>query len=154
MQLQHVIRLDIIWDVYIPESLKADRGKGVSRHVDPSSLIPGNWQAILRIDDNKTELSSFLATKAAGIDTCKQVITTDVLKLPRCTGLAPCTQEEADTRMLLHLEHAVRQGHNKVSIHTVDTEVVVLAISSAQRLNISDSGLVLERTSDSLLYMK
>jgi hypothetical protein len=51
--------------VYIPESLKADarskRGKGVRRHVDPSSLIPGNWQAFLRIDDNKTELFSFLA---------------------------------------------------------------------------------------------
>ena len=31
----------------------------------------------------------------------------------------------------------MQQGHNKVSIRTVDTDVVVLAITSAQRLNIS-----------------
>jgi len=56
-QLQHVTRLDIIWDMYMPESLKADThskiDKGVMRRVDPSSAIPGNWQAFLRIDNNK-----------------------------------------------------------------------------------------------------
>ncbi len=69
-------------------------------------------QAFSRIDDNKTELFSFLATNTAGINTNKQVITThltDVLCTNRqdVSGLAPCTHEEADTRMLLHLEDAV-----------------------------------------------
>ena len=45
-QLQHVKRLDIIWDVYLAESLKADtrskRGKGVRKCVEQSSAIPGN----------------------------------------------------------------------------------------------------------------
>lgn len=77
------------------------------------------------------------------IHTTKQVITThhtDVfsINLQDVSGLAPCTHEEADTRMLLHLDHAVRQGHQKVSIRTVDTDVVVLAITSAQRLSISE----------------
>ena len=54
------------------------------------------------------------------------------------SGLAPCTHEEADTRILLHLEDAVKQGYNKVSIRTVDTNVVVLAVASAQRLNITE----------------
>ena len=44
-QLQNVVRLDIIWDVYIHDSLKVDphnkRGRGIRRHVEPSSLIPG-----------------------------------------------------------------------------------------------------------------
>ncbi len=53
-------------------------------------------------------------------------------------GLSPCTHEEADTRMLLHLEDTVRQQYNKVSIRTVDTDVVVLAITSAQRLGITE----------------
>ncbi len=39
-QLQHVTRLDIVWDEYVPESLKADacskRGKGVRRRVESS----------------------------------------------------------------------------------------------------------------------
>ena len=54
------------------------------------------------------------------------------------SGLAPCTHEEADTLILLHLEDAVRHGNTRVSIHTVDTDVVVLAVASAQRLNISE----------------
>ena len=105
-------RLDIVWDKYLPESLKADacskRGKGARRRVESSSAVPGNWQALLRIDENKTELFSFLATRVAGIDTTKQVLTTLQVN-DLCTNrqdvssLAPCTHEEADTRMLLHL---------------------------------------------------
>ena len=130
----------------MPESLKADarskRGKGVRRRVEQSSAVPGNCQAFLHIDENKTELFSLLAMRAAGIGTSKQVITThhvDVL----CTNqhnvlsLDPCTHEEADTCMLLHLEDAVWQGHSKVSIRTVDTDVV-LTITAAQCLNISE----------------
>ncbi|KAG0725800.1 hypothetical protein GWK47_037891 [Chionoecetes opilio] len=122
-QLQHVERLDIVWDLYMADSLKADtcskRGKRVRRRVEPSSAVPGNWQEFLRINDDKTELLSFLASK-------------DV------SALAPCTHEEADTRILLHLQDAVQQGYSKVSIRTVDTDVVVLAIASANRLNISE----------------
>ena len=73
----------------------------------------------------------------ASIKTSKQVITThnaDVLCInyQDVKGLAPCTHKEANTRILLHLEDAVQQGHNKMSIRTVDTDVVVLAITSAQ----------------------
>ena len=45
-QLQHAIRMDVVWDEYMPESLKADtrtkRGRGIRRRVEPSSSIPGN----------------------------------------------------------------------------------------------------------------
>ena len=79
-QLQHVNRLDVVWDEYIADSLKAEtrtrRGKGTRRRVEPSNTIPGNWQEFLRINDNKIELFSFLATSAATIATDKQVIST------------------------------------------------------------------------------
>ena len=102
-----------------------------------------NWQEFLRISDNKTELFFFLARSVVGIDTNKQVITThntDVLCINRqdVSGLAPCTHEEADTRILLHLEDAVRHGNTRVSMRTVDTDAVVLAVASAQCLNISE----------------
>ena len=57
------------------------------------------------------------------------------------SGLAPCIQEEVDTRILLHLEDDLKYGYNKVSIRTVDTDVVVLAVTSAQRLNITEDCL-------------
>ena len=40
--------------------------------------------------------------------------------------------------MLLHLEDAVHQWHSKVSIRTVDADVVVQAITAAQHLYISE----------------
>ena len=146
-QLQHTSRVDIVWDEYLTDSLKAGtrkkRGKGIRRRVEPSSSIPGNWQTFLRTDENKMELFYFLATRVETTDADKQVISThhkDVV----CTqardvaGLAPSSHEEADTRMLLHAEDAVRQGYSKVSIRTVDTDVVVLAVTAAGRLDIDE----------------
>ena len=90
--LEHVTRLDIVWDKYLPESLEADacskRGKEVRRRVESSSAVPGNWQAFLCIDENKDIPSN------EG-DTTKQVLTTlqvDVLCTNRqdVSSLAPC----------------------------------------------------------------
>ena len=66
----------------------------------------------------------------------------------------PCNHEEADTRMILHLAHAVNsnrkstQGalcdvdggrlYGKVMIRTVDTDVVVLALACFHRLQMSN----------------
>ena len=53
-------------------------------------------------------------------------------------GLALCTQEEADSRIMLHLKDIVMEGNSKVSIHTVDTDVVVLAIKAVECLGITE----------------
>lgn len=74
----------------------------------------------------------------------KQLFTTKadhVLTAHACDdfeGLSPCSHEEADTRMLLHAAHAAKCGHTKILIRTVDTDVVVLAVSQAQHLNCSE----------------
>ena len=133
-QLQHVNRVDIMWDEYLLNSLKAEtrnkRGKGVCQHVEPCNAIPGNWQEFLRIDDNKAEMFSYLAICESVLDAGKQVISThhaDVLSSQHrgTSGLAPCTHEEADSRMLLHLEDAVNKGrvHQSVVVRTVDADV-------------------------------
>ena len=48
--------------------------------------------------------------------------------------LSPCTHEKANTRMLFHAADGVKQGRQKIVIRTVDTDVVVLAVSFARRL--------------------
>ena len=64
-QLQPVKRVDIIWDVYRQDSLKAatreKRGSGTCRRVTSSSHILKNWKSFLRVNENKTELFHFLA---------------------------------------------------------------------------------------------
>ena len=42
-------------------------------------------------------------------------------------GLAPCSHEEVDTRMMLHVADAAKQ-YNTVIVRTVDSDVVVLAV--------------------------
>ena len=46
--------------------------------------------------------------------------------------MAPCSQEEADTRMFLHVADAIQSGFTgfrKVVVCTVDTDVLVLAVT-------------------------
>ena len=75
-QLQNIVRLDIVWDVY--DSLKTDihsrRGRGIKRHVESSSAIPDTWQDFLQINNNKTNYFHFLAVStAANVKNNKQI---------------------------------------------------------------------------------
>jgi hypothetical protein len=53
-------------------------------------------------------------------------------------NLSPCQHEEADTRLLLHAKDATIQGHNKVIVRTVDTDVVVLVLGMIQQLDLDE----------------
>ena len=56
-QLDTVKRIDVVWDVYLKDSLKGTarekRGKGFRE--EGRNTIPRNWQMFLRVDENKTE---------------------------------------------------------------------------------------------------
>ena len=58
--IENVQRLDLVWDEYIPNSLKASTRQksstGARRRVLPSTMVPRNWQEFLRLDNNKKEL--------------------------------------------------------------------------------------------------
>ncbi|KAL9954824.1 hypothetical protein ACROYT_G042404 [Oculina patagonica] len=143
-QLRHVKRIDVVWDEYVANSLKATtrsgRGTGVRRRVSANNQLPRKWNEFLRVDENKVELFKFLSECIASLQVEKEVISTygkQILStLPRTdnSSLAPCTQEEADTRMLLHVQDAVNQGHKKILLRTVDTDVLVLTIAVFQQL--------------------
>ena len=96
------------------------------------------------------EIFSFLATTVVeSIDCSKQISSThrtEVLcnQSRDVSGLAPHADEEADTWIILDLEDAVKEENTIVSIRTVDTDVVVLAMTSAQRLTTLKYGLLLE----------
>ena len=63
-------RVDVVWDTYIPNSLKEStrekRGKGVRRKVAGGTKLPSNWVSFLRDPLNKKELFHFLSLKVAG----------------------------------------------------------------------------------------
>ena len=51
------------------------------------------------------------------------------------TNLSPCLHEEADTRLFLHAADAVKKGHRKLCVHTVDTDVLVIGIALFNQIN-------------------
>ena len=64
-RLRYVYRIDIIWDVYIENSLKSqtrkNRGSGAPIRVELDTKIPTSWRDFLRNDSNKVSLSKLLA---------------------------------------------------------------------------------------------
>ena len=101
-QLEKCSRVDIVWDVYVLASLKASprqkRGKSTRKRVAASTVMPNNWTDFLHIYENKTELFAFLSPEAIRF------------------RIAPCSQGEADTRLLLHAADAVQKECMKVTI--------------------------------------
>ena len=65
-QLQSVRRLDIVWDVYLVDSLmagtKSKWGQGQRREVLPLAPLPSTWKSFLKNDENKSDLFCFLST--------------------------------------------------------------------------------------------
>ena len=135
-QLQHASQLDLVWDSYKADSLKATarakHGKGVRWHVTGSAPIPGNWQDFLCVDLNKKELFCYHSkalVESFRLD--KQLVVTNehqILCVPQQEDIhliAPYSHEKADSRMMLH---AVQHGHHQILFHSVDTDVVVLAV--------------------------
>ena len=68
-QLHQSKCVDVVWDTYVPDSLKdatrEKRGQGVRRKVAGQTRLPKNWMMFLRDPDNKSELFSFLTFKVA-----------------------------------------------------------------------------------------
>ena len=126
-----------------------------------AAAIPGNWQNFLRVHTNKTELFKFLSQAIfTWFDQDdKQLVITDgeaVLSKPPLLDLAllaPCSHEEADSRMLLHVSHAANNGHHNILIKTVDIDVVVLTVSVAQGLLPEDELWLAFGTGKSFRYL-
>ena len=109
----------------------------MSRH----AKLPGNWKNVLRNDDNKDELFHFLGQERVCENTGHPVIVLTLLDGvvsfrdgQNTDGFQTCSHEEADTRMLLHIQYTMNSGFKSVMIITVDTDVVALHVAHFQGL--------------------
>lgn len=135
--LESCTRVDVVWDTYLPRSIKEStrekRGKGVRRKVAGQTKVPSNWSDFLRDPTNKQELFQFLSDKVASTDwpVGNQVFITsgvDVVGKGTDHSMPPCDHEEADTRIVIHLQDALSMGCTTCLVRTVDTDVVVILI--------------------------
>lgn len=144
---QNVRRINLVWDCYLENSLKQGtceaRGTGTRRRVYDSAAIPLNWKSFMRLNDNKKELFQHLVAcvQSLRISGVQVISTTDVDVISSSmidkAGLAPCNHEEADTCIFVHARHASLNGM-KILIRTVDTDMVILAIAFAKKLEVEE----------------
>ncbi|KAG0724207.1 hypothetical protein GWK47_005234 [Chionoecetes opilio] len=131
------VDVDVVWDRYLDNSIKEStrekRGKGVRRKVAGQTKVPGNWPDFLRDPTNKVELFQFLSEKIVSttFPDGKQVFATSGASVV-CSGtdhsMPPCDHEEADTRIVVHLQDALESGCTTCLVRTVDTDVLVILI--------------------------
>ena len=130
--------LDIVRDQYhaltIKGATRETRGTGTRQRISGTARIPGNWQKFLANVDNKKELFSFLSKKITEgqFPDDKDVYITagdQVHHVGNSPPMDQCNHEEADTRVLVHLLHAL-QTSSLGMVHTGDTDVVVILLSN------------------------
>ena len=135
------------------------KGMGLNRSIRGElrwRVMPKNWKEFLRVGGNKTELFVFLSEDAAcrPQDYGKELYATrgsDVLRSPTgldVSNLAPCSHEEADTRLILHVADAVLKGHMRVGIRTVDTDVLILAVASFDKIKLDELWVIIDTGSN------
>ena len=144
-------RIDFVGDQYPTNSIKNTERRMRGRDgelviINNQQFFPRQWRKFMANGSNKTGLLKFLvgewsekAVYAEKIKDCTVFVThgDNCTKLPSsngtitaCTVLELCSnQEEADTRMFLHANHASQNGHQCIAIRSSrsDTDVEVLA---------------------------
>ena len=143
-------RIDVVFDVYLETSIKdaerSNRGSGTGvkfRTIIASHKIK-QWRNFLSEADNKTSLIKFLveewkSSSNRAMVGNKQLHVTCGEKCWKITSDGcyevhelSSSQEEADTRVLLHAKHASDNGYSNVFIVSEDTDVFVLCLSFAK----------------------
>lgn len=138
-ELRKTSRVDVVWDCYrehsIKEEIRSDRGKGSRLKVSARVQIPKNWCEFLQDSKNKTELFSFLTEIVLkGVSGLGNVYITGVeSNTVRHVGpgdemVGEFKQEEADTRIVVHILHALNSSCSSIIVKTSDSDIVVILI--------------------------
>ena len=139
-------RIDVVFDEYRELSIKnVERSRRSSgSHLLFQSIVSTSkikqWGMFLSSNDNKNALVKFIASEwkepeNLAVIGSKSLFVTDgvkafnikdetVMEIPELES----NHEEADTRMLLHAQHASQQ-HRKIMISSPDTDVFVICLS-------------------------
>ena len=140
-------RVDVVFDVYIQCSAKnqtrdkrAKNKTGIRRIIDRREVpLPTNWTTFICMNENKSNLAEFLTNELfhaiGNLTTGGELIvsggrtnTEDVVSSRREVPELHSSQEEADTKMLLHARHACEEGYERIIIESRDTDVLILSM--------------------------
>ncbi|XP_071963322.1 uncharacterized protein [Antedon mediterranea] len=126
---------NVVWDRYISSSIKEStrekRGKGVRLKVEPKTKTPVKWKDFLLNSKNKEELFLYLSElveQQSFTDNKNVYITKGTSVISKGNNMSNSTQEEADTRIVIHLVHSLEHGARQIMVRTVDTDIIIILI--------------------------
>ena len=98
---------------------------------------------VLKVGENKTSIFNLISESVSAKETDALLVSTKESgvvsnQIQDETNLAPCNQEEADTRIFLHVLDASKKGYKKISVVANDTNVVVIAICMFPHLELEE----------------
>ena len=146
-------RIDVVFDVYRDVSIKnverSARAKEEEvptyKHISQGTKVI-QWHSFLKNSSNKTHLISFMVSQWKMERCRKRLIENNIVLYATCEEMCfkmtaesvecidelSSSQEEADTRMLLHAMHISRYAYKAIVIISVDTDVRVLCLYLAK----------------------
>ena len=146
-------RIDVVFDVYWKTSIKnAERcNRGSASSTQWKNIAPGHtvvqWRKLLSNTESKTALITFIVDQwkqaenrlelkdkqlyATCGETCYCLSKNDWHVVEALTS----SHEEADTRMLLHANHASQNGYRSTVIVSEDTDVMILCLGYSAIIN-------------------
>ena len=143
-------RIDVVFDRYRASSIKESTRKRRTKNqkairkviTDRTVPLPENWNNFLACSGNKADYADFLSEQMKLNNASdKQVVTSGGFKNELeawsltdsiDTGQLSSTQEEADTRIILH---AISSKQESIVVSSRDTDVSVLLVSHFERIN-------------------
>ena len=143
-------RVDLVFDQYTPNSIKGStrmkrkggKKKGIRKEVESRDQRIGNWDKFITTEENKRSLTNFVSTEISESyerHPRRELVVSGGFKEVRRSwssvredlqGLSS-SQEEADTRIVLHARDATLSG---VNVICRDTDVLVLLLAHKHNL--------------------
>lgn len=137
-EFKNTPQLHITWDSYWKMSIKSDtrenRGTSARIKISSTTKIP-KWSEFLRNSDNKTDLFLCLTNVACskiklGVQCAFYITNENTVRHvgPGAEMFENCDHEEADTKIILHIIHALKTGLKTVLVKSVDSDIIVILI--------------------------
>ena len=130
--------MDVIWDDYRQSTIKGTvrdkSGAWMRQRVSSEAKVSKNWSLFLADSCNKIELLRYLSTsieKQVVVGNKNLYVTASevVRKLGNGRDMPECNHEEVDTRVIVHLAHALDDSSTAM-IFTGDTDVIVILLAT------------------------
>ena len=148
---KNAMRINFVCDTYpvvlIKNAERCQRAKGGTLNVKTiaeKKKVPRQWKKFLSVGENKGQLTHFLAREwknerysrklygkllfVSHGSECHRICHSAFGVESQLVDCLCTTQEEADTRMFLHVNHISDSGFSKLIVKSADTDVEMLAI--------------------------